>query len=131
MTRPTARIALALTFLTTLACGSDGGSGSGGMTQIDPPSLTVPGGQSDLGDTGLADDTGSPADCTATELCERSIDDCGVNLDLPTCEAWYADAGSCRDMDAYLACNCDCEASEDTCDGYFACGEFCFAAHCE
>lgn len=128
MTRTTT-LALVLSLFTVAACGADGSGSGGGMVQVDPPTVGFGGGTGDTGaaDTGAAD----PGDCTATDLCLRSIDDCGVNLDLATCEDWYASMGTCRDMDAYLACNCDCEAEEDTCDGYFACGEFCFVEHCQ
>jgi hypothetical protein len=106
-----------LLFLFTLACSGDD---SGSYTQIDPPPFGT------IEDTGT-DDSGA-ATCGATELCERSIQECGVTLEQAECEAWY-EQGVCADMAAYEACNCEC-LGEAACDGYFACGEICFDLHC-
>lgn len=116
---------LALAALFALACdGAPSDDQGGGMTQVEPPSTSIPAGQSGW-DTGAPDDA-----CDGADLCARSIDECGVAMDAAACEAWYANAGNCRDMEAYEACNCDC-IEEPECDGYFACGEFCWQAHCE
>lgn len=123
-------LTLFLTLTALVACGgsedagtnsSDSEDDGGGMVQVDPPDPTWQSGV-DSGDTG-GDDT-----CGPTELCTRSIDECGVAMDLGECESWY-DLGDCRDMDAYIACNCDCIGQAE-CDGYFACGELCYEDHC-
>ena len=67
--------------------------------------------------------------CGAAELCMRSIDGCEAELTQQSCEAWYADDNNCSDMAAYTMCNCEC-ITRATCDQYFACGEVCFADHC-
>lgn len=71
----------------------------------------------------------SPPTCGPVELCARTIGECAIAMDAATCEAWYDDPASCADMDAYVTCNCDC-VEEPTCDGYFSCGELCFADFC-
>ena len=110
---------LACSTLALSACDKEEESG-GEMVQIDPPSLAI--------EPGTAE--GVEAECGATDLCSRSIDECEVNLELGECEAWYADTSGCLDMDAYEACNCDC-LSQASCDGYFACGEICYADLCQ
>ena len=122
-------LALALA-LFALACsdGTERGTDDdapGEMTQVDPPSNPIPAGSG--GDGGA--DSGDPGACDGADLCARSIEECGVAMDPGACEAWYADAGNCRDMAAYEACNCDC-IEEPERDGYFACGEFCWQGHC-
>ena len=119
-----------------VACGggdsdSDGDAGDettdgsgGGMVQVDPPNITWQSGVTDTVDTGA----GGDGTCGPAELCARSIEECDVQLDQDTCEAWY-DSDDCRDMDAYIACNCDCIGQAE-CDGYFACGELCYEDHC-
>ena len=84
----------------------------GGMVQVDPPNITWQSGVTDTVDTGA----GGDGTCGPAELCARSIEECDVQLDQDTCEAWY-DSDDCRDMDAYIACNCACEAAEATCEG--------------
>lgn len=119
------RLTVAASLLVAVACGdSDNDASGGGMVRADPPEM--------WGDTGGSGaETGGTADtCGATSLCELSIEECGVNLDQQTCEAWYDAPDSCRDMEAYVACNCDCDAETADCDGYFSCGEFCYEAHC-
>ncbi|MEM6927778.1 MAG: hypothetical protein AAF602_12670 [Myxococcota bacterium] len=111
------RVLLSTTLLVLAACDGDEG---GAFVQVDPPDLVIPTGPVDTGD----------ATCGPTQLCERSIDECGVALDQASCEAWY-DSGECRDVASYTSCNCDCEATEDTCDGYFSCGQLCFLDFCE
>lgn len=70
------------------------------------------------------------ATCGAAKLCMRSIDECDVDLSQASCEAWYAEPGNCANMAAYTVCNCQC-IDQATCDEYFACGEICFADHCD
>ncbi len=69
------------------------------------------------------------AACGPTELCTRSINECGVALTLEQCEAWYADPASCADINGYTACNCQC-IDELTCTEYFDCGQICFENWC-
>lgn len=73
-------------------------------------------------------DTAPPV-CDGSALCARSIDACDVELTQADCETFYEPTSSCRDIDAYTSCNCDC-IDEPTCDGYFACGQVCFTLHC-
>lgn len=83
-------------------------------------------------DEPLPTDTSTPpeeATCGPQELCARSLQECQVALSPDQCMAFYDDPGACADMDAYVACNCDCIEQPD-CDGYFACGELCFLDHC-
>ncbi len=67
--------------------------------------------------------------CGPTELCARTINDCGETLTQESCELFYADMSNCADMAQYTTCNCDCMA-QDTCENYFACGQNCFNDHC-
>jgi hypothetical protein len=111
-----------LTF--AIACGGEGEDAGGTMQQVDPPSLVIP--------TGTPVDTGTPPSCGGADLCARSIDECGIVMDQAECESWYdvaEDIGDCADIEAYTQCNCDC-IGEDTCDGYFACGQLCFVDFC-
>jgi hypothetical protein len=87
--------------------------------------------ESDGGDggDGGGGDSGEEATCAPGDLCDRTIDECGYDFDLATCEAWYADPGNCADMDGYLDCNCDC-LEQDVCDSYMACGESCYEDFC-
>ncbi|MEL6347983.1 MAG: hypothetical protein AAFV53_33055 [Myxococcota bacterium] len=96
-------------------------------SNIDPPAEEAGEGAETVVDTG---DAPVGAECDGQALCARSIDECEVNLDLETCLSFYDTATTtCADIDAYVECNCDC-IEEDTCDGYFACGQVCFTLRC-
>lgn len=79
--------------------------------------------------SGCAESTCQVAMCGPTQLCTRTIDDCGENLTLEACEGFYANEANCADMAAYTACNCEC-VTRGTCEAYFACGNNCFNEHC-
>ena len=110
MKRFIAMLCLSLSF----ACG-------GGMQEVDPPTLSL----------GGPPTTGSPSNsCGPAQLCSRTINECNEKLTQTQCEGWYAKASNCRDMSAYVACNCDC-VTEATCSDYFACGNLCFNDFCK
>lgn len=68
------------------------------------------------------------AGCEPLDLCNRTIDDCAVEVTVDACLAFY-DGDTCADVDAYTVCNCDCNAAP-SCEEYFACGNLCFNAAC-
>lgn len=112
------RLLITLSLATLAACGGS-----------DPGVVDVVLIDDDTDDTVSTDPGSTPDACGAVELCTRTIDDCDIDLTLESCTAWYDEPTNCADMDAYTACNCDC-VEQDTCDGYFACGDVCFADHC-
>jgi hypothetical protein len=96
-----------------------------------PPADSGPG-DTEVVDTEVTDtvDTvDTTPECGPAALCSRSINECAVEMEQADCEGWYANTANCADMDAYTSCNCDCILQE-TCDGYFACGNICFNDHC-
>ena len=93
--------------------------------QCEPSTCEAPGGSS-AEDTGSTD--GGGGTCEPADLCTRTIDECMVDIDMPSCLAFY-DGGMCADIAAYTACNCDCITAA-TCDEYFACGNLCFNNAC-
>lgn len=119
-----------LTFLsaTLLGCEPEG-EGDTGYTLVGPPGTALPGEPGDTDGDTEGDDM-SDAWCEPFDLCTRTIDECEIDITIDSCEGWYADEANCADMAGYLACNCDC-LTEATCDGYFACGEICYADFCE
>lgn len=114
------RTVLAPLSLALLLAGCDGGSEPTDPLVLDSPTEAS---------TPVVHSTPPEPTCGPVELCTRSTQECGYNVPVETCAAWYDDPGHCADMDAYVACNCDC-LGEDTCDAYYACGELCFADHC-
>lgn len=109
------RRALCLLFTFAVAC--DGGDPAEPLV-LDEPDPTTP-----------APTTPPEPECGPIELCTRSTQECGYDVTVEVCASWYDEPANCADMDAYVACNCDC-ITEDTCDAYYACGELCFADHC-
>lgn len=76
------------------------------------------------------DDDGTGGTCSGVELCERSINECAVNITMEQCLSFYDPSTStCADVAAYESCNCDC-IDAPSCGEYFSCGETCFADHC-
>lgn len=67
--------------------------------------------------------------CGPKSLCERSRE-CGMHTSIDECELFYDDAGNCRDMDDYVACECACAASENDCALYTSCQLACVESHC-
>ena len=114
------RAALVALCLALAACGDD---------PTDSPEDTLVLGDDDDAVPSDTDSDPPAAACGPMELCTRTISDCGYGLDLTQCLGFYDDPTACADMDAYVECNCDC-VLEPTCDGYFSCGEACFAQHC-
>lgn len=100
--------------LLLLGCGGEAIPASDPV-DTDPPSLPT--------------DATDPPVCDGSALCARSIDECDVELTQADCESFY-ESGDCADLDGYTTCNCDC-IDEETCDGYFACGQVCFTLFCE
>ena len=109
--------------LVVLSLAACGGGMDGGLVDITnvrdsgPPAMD-------------AGPTGTTLLCSPTELCERSINECAAKLTQTQCEGWYAKQSNCRDMNAYIACNCNC-ITEATCSDYFACGNLCFNDSCK
>jgi hypothetical protein len=73
--------------------------------------------------------TVSPAACGAAALCARTINECEIDMEQGDCVGWYANTANCADMEGYLSCNCAC-LGQETCDGYFGCGESCYERFC-
>ena len=95
------------------------------FVEVGPPTTVIPSEETD----GLDTDSMEELACTPHELCSETIDRCEVNMPIENCEWWYEDEANCADLNGYVNCNCDCLA-EDTCDDYFACGQFCFDEFC-
>ncbi len=109
--------------------GDDGSDGAGGTTEAMTTSDESSTGDVEVSSTASSSDSGPVDACGPTELCTRSIEECGLQWELAQCEAWYDDPTQCADFDGYVACNCDC-IGEETCDDYYGCGSICFEDYC-
>lgn len=109
-------------------CNGDGSDGQeeGAATMSESAGST---GDESLGSESGSSSSGVAGACGPTELCTRSIEDCGLEWELAQCEAYYDDDTQCADFDAYVECNCQC-LGEETCDDYYGCGSICFEDHC-
>ena len=79
-------------------------------------------------DTADDDDTPFPP-CGPVSLCERAVQDCGVDTSVDDCVEQLTDADVCYDPTALLSCSCACYPGAD-CGSFVACIEQCEQAHC-
>ncbi len=106
-------------------------SSSTGMPSPPPEAETTSSGGADETSSSSSSSGDVQPQCSAVELCARTIGECRIELTADACEGWYADPAQhqCEDIDGYTACNCSC-LEEPGCDPYFACGMTCFEDFC-